>query len=105
MDIKLTGYKFIEQDVANEAEEKDIREAIKQLAADGFKARRAAQKKILAYGEKAVAIAREFKDDDDPERRERIRNIIKIIEASLKDKYPSVEKVRGLPDFPRKEEW
>lgn len=104
VDIKLTGYKFIECEVADKAEEKEIREAIKQLGDDGFKVRRAAQKKILGYGEKAVAIAREFKDDDDPERRERIRNIIKTLEESLKDKYPPVQRdvgIRGLPDFRR----
>lgn len=92
--VELTGYKFIEKEFPNEEEKVEIRNLIKQLAAESFDERQTADNKLCEIGEKAHSILKEFTKDKDPERRGRVKEILAKIEKKLSKKYPPVKIIK-----------
>lgn len=90
VDVKLTGSNFIEKEIADKREEAAIMVWIKQLGSESFQERQAAQHQLLEMGEKAIPLLKEVELDRDPERRERAKTALEILEKKQRDRFPPV---------------
>jgi len=90
LDVKLTGYRFIEKEIADEREEAAIRVWIKQLGAERFQERQAAEHQLLEIGEKAIPLLKDAQLDSDPERRERVRTTLEVLEKKQRERFPPI---------------
>ena len=90
LDVKLTGYRFLEKEIADPHEEAAIRGWIDHLGAASFQQREAAQNQLLETGEKAIPWLKSAQQDRDPERRERVGTTLEVLEKKQREKYPPV---------------
>jgi len=90
VDVKLTGYRFIEKAIADKREEAAIRGWIDQLGAASFQQRQTAQNKLLEMGEKAIPLLTEAQLDRDPERRERVGTTLEVLEKKQRERFPPI---------------
>ena len=90
LDVKLTGYRFLEKEIADPREEAAIRGWLDQLGAANFQQRQAAQNHLLEMGEKAIPLLKSAQRDRDPERRERVGTTLEVLEKKQCERFPPV---------------
>src|SRR5690349_11004616 len=78
--IVLTAALLARSDTPTAAE---IERLIKQLGDDDFDRREAAAKRLDAIGEPALEAVRKARDSDDPEVRQRAREVVRLIERRV----------------------